>query len=245
VIVSWRIGLVFFIFLVASQASAHEEDTLDPHNATAGLRLELSELPRNSASASSRYRLHGVGFPHDVIFGVWAQDFGHLFHLVASGFQVDEVGNVVSSSKRSGRGRPNKPEQITLGPGRYPRGAVWQVALVSVDKILRAFTGVIPQPIVARDGPCTVQLELVSYSGDHFVATGSGFTSGAEVITESRYSGRVIEKRQRISANGLLLPDVLSYEAIGADHRAHYSVKGGSCKVAVEYKWGRAALLRH
>jgi len=188
--------------------------------------------------------MRAVGFPHGVIFGVWAQDFGHLFHLVASGFQVDEAGNVVSSSKRSGGGRPNKPEQITLGPGRYPRGAAWQVALVSVDRTLKAFTGVIPHPITARDGPCTVQLELVSYRGDHFVATGAGFAREEEVITESRYSGRLIEKRQRISANGLLLPDVLSYEAIGADYNAHYSVKGGSCKVTVAYKWGKAALFR-
>jgi hypothetical protein len=241
VIVSWRIGLVFSVLLAVSPASAHEEDTLDPHNATAGLRLELSELPRNSASASPRYRLHAVGFPHGVIFGVWAQDFGHLFHLVASGFQVDKFGNVVSS-KPSGAGRQDK--QLAFGPGRYPLGAAWQVALVSVDRTLKAFAGVIPHPIMARDGPCVVQLEIVSYRGDHFVATGSGFASGEEVTIESRYSGRVIEKRQRISSEGLLPLDVISHETSGTDRSARYTVKGRSCEIAIKYNWGKPALFR-
>jgi hypothetical protein len=239
----WRIGLAFFILLATSRASAHEEDTLDPHNATPGLRLEMSELPRTSASTSPKYRLHAVGFPHGVVFDVWAQDFGQLFHLAASGFLVDESGNVVSK-KPSGGGRQRKPMPITLGPGRYPRGAAWQVALVSVDRTLKAFTGVIPHPITARDGRCTVQLELVSYRGDHFVVTGSGFASGDEVITESRYSGRVIQKQQRISSEGLFLPDVTSYETIGADRSARYTVKGQSCEVTIKYNWGKPALVR-
>jgi hypothetical protein len=239
----WRIGLIFFVLLAASWASAHEEDTLDPHNATPGLQLKMSELPRTSTSLSPRYRLHAVGFPRGVVFAVWAQDFGRLFHLVASGFQVDESGNVVSS-KPTATSRPYQPNQITFGPGRYPRGSAWQVALVSVDRTLKAFANVIPHPIIARDGPCTVQLELVSYRGDNFVATGAGFASGEEVITESRYFGRVIEKRQRISSERILPLDVILHQAIGADRSASYTVKGRSCEVAIKYDWGETALIR-
>jgi hypothetical protein len=241
VIIFWRTGLVFIVLLSVSTASAHDEDTLDPHNATPGLRLELSELPRTSASP--RYRLHAVGLPSGVVYGVWAQDFGHLFHLVASGIQVDESGNVLSS--KSVAGRQHKPELFAFGPGKYPRGTAWRVALVSVDKNLKAFTAVIPHPIITRNGPCTVQLELVSYRGDHFVATGSGFTSGDEIVTESRYSGRVIEKQKRISSDGRLPLDVISHEAVDADRSARYAVKSQSCQVAVEYKWGAPALFRH
>jgi hypothetical protein len=240
-----RIGLILFVLVAASSTSAHEEDTLDPHNATPGLQLEITKLPHTSSSAGPRYSVHAVGFPPGVVLDVWAQDFGHLFHLVASGFVVNEAGNLISK-KTSRPGRQYQSNPITFGPGPYPRGAAWQVALVSVDRALalKAFAAVIPYPIIGRDGPCKVQLELVSYGGDHFVATGAGFTPGDEVTTESRYLGHVMEKRQRISSEGLLLPDVLSYEAIGADRSARYTVKGRSCEVAVKYNWGKPALNR-
>jgi len=238
-----RIGLACFVVLVASPASAHDDPTLDPRNGTPGLRLEMTEVPRTSASATSRYRLHAVGFPRDAVVSVWAQDFGHPFRRVGSGFQVDESGNL-ASSKPTETGRPHHPNEITFGPGRYPRGAAWRVALVSDDHAIRAFAAVIPDPITARDGRCTVSLEIVSFQGDHFVATGAGFAPGDEIITESRYSGRVIQKRQRASAQGLLPLDVISHETIDADRSARYAVKGRACDLAVEYNWGTSALVR-
>jgi hypothetical protein len=118
------------------------------------------------------------------------------------------------------------------------------VALASVDRTLTAFAKVIPHPIIARDGVCTVSLELASRRGDRFVASGTGFEPGDEVITESRYSGRIIQKRWRISLEGLLPSDVILHAASDADHSARYAVKGRSCNVAVEYDWGKPALSR-
>jgi hypothetical protein len=238
-----RIGLACFVLLAASPASAHDDPTLDPRNGTPGLRLEMTELPRTSVLATRRYRLHAVGFPRGVVLSVWTQDFGHPFRRLASGFEVDESGDL-ASSKPTETGRPHHPSEITFGPGRYPRGAAWRVALVSLDHTFRAFTAVIPDPITARDGPCTVSLEIVSYHGDHFVATGAGFPPGDEIITESRYSGRVIQKRQRASAEGLLPLDVIAHETIDADRSARYAVKGRACELAVKYNWGTSALLR-
>jgi hypothetical protein len=134
---------------------------------------------------------------------------------------------------------------MVLEPGPYPRGAVWEVALVSADRALRAFAKVIPHPIAARDGPCTVSIELISHRGDRFMASGAGFAPGEEVLTESRYAGRVMQKRQHISSEGRLPPEVVSHGASNADRSARYAVTGHSCAVAVEYEWGEPALSRH
>jgi hypothetical protein len=131
---------------------------------------------------------------------------------------------------------------MVLEPGPYPPGAVWEVALASVDLTLTAFATVIPRPITARDGPCTVSLELVSRRGDRFVATGAGFAPDEDVVTALWYAGRMIQRRRRVSAEGQLPPDVISHGAGGTDRSARYAVKGHSCDVAVEYEWGEAAL---
>ena len=118
------------------------------------------------------------------------------------------------------------------------------MALISVDRKLQAFAKAIPHPISVRDGTCEIALQLVSHRGEKFLASGSGFVPGDILITESRYAGRVIEKRLRISAGGLLPPQVILHGATGSDRRASYAVKGRSCEITVAYLWGEPALSR-
>ena len=80
---------------------------------------------------------------------------------------------------------------------------------------------------------------------DGAVFTGAGFAPGDEVTIESGHSGRVMQKRQRVSADGRLPPDVIAHAATGTVRNARYTVKGRSCEVAVEYTWGEATLSRH
>jgi hypothetical protein len=253
----WYIGLASLLLLWASQAMAHELTLLDNRRPTPGLRLELTELPSTIPASTTRYRLQAAGFPRGVVFGVWTKDFGHAFHEVATGFQMADAG-VLVSSELGGTGwlwrwwhwivgtRPRRLDELALDPGPYyPHGAVWEVALASVDRTLTAFAKVIPYPITARDGACTVSLELASRRGDRFVASGAGFAPGEEVITESRYSEGMIQKRWRISPEGLLSPDVILHGASGTNHSARYAVKGRSCNVVVEYEWGKPALSRY
>jgi hypothetical protein len=229
------------VLLVAAPGSAHDEEILDPHNATPNVRLELSESPHTGISDRVAYTLRVTGIRRETIFDLWTQDFGAPFRMVASGLRLDESGRVVSSRPMQA-GQP--PPSITIGPGPYPQGAAWSVALVSVDRGIRAFSAVIPRPIISRSGTCMVQLELVSYRGDRFVATGAGFAPGGEVTIESVYASRIIEKRQTISSEGRLPLEIISHETIGTEHRAMYRVRGQLCEVAIDYAWGARALAR-
>jgi hypothetical protein len=240
----WRIGSALFCLLCASVVSAHDPFVLDARRAASGsIQLELIKLPQATVPVTIRYQLRAAGVPRGVIFNVFTKDFAHSFHEVASGFQVDKSGNIVSSDM-SETGQPQRLDGIMLEPGPYPFGAAWEVALVSSDRTFRAFAKVIPYPMTARDGPCTISLELVSHRGDRFRVSGAGFAPGDDIITESRYAGRVIPKQLRISPEGLLPPDVVSHGAGGTDRSARYAVKGPSCDVAIEYEWGEPALSR-
>lgn len=239
-----RIGLALIFVLCASVAVAHDEFVLDARRATPGPRLELIELTPTTIPAVRRYQLQvQVGLPRNVIFRVLTKDFSHGFHTVASGFQLDEFGDLVSIEAGK-TGRPLRLDEIVLEPGPYPRGAAWETALVSADRTVRLFAKTIPYPIIARDGSCAVSLELVSQRGDRFIVSGNGFKPGEEVTTESRYSGRVIQKWRRISSDGLLPSDTISHGARGADRGARYTVKGRWCEVAVDYEWGELALIQ-
>jgi len=234
------------LFGAASQTAAHESVLLDPNKATPGIRLELIEIPASGTPGAQvpGYRIAATGLPTGLVVNVWTKPFGHGFHEVASGFQVDESGRL--SSTQSGKDAGSRYlDQIVFRPEpeTYPRGAIWQVALASDDRKVTSFAKVTPRPIVGRDGPCTVWLELVSHRGDRFLVSGSGFAPGDDVTIESRYSGRTNKKPQRVSATGLLPAELISHAAMGDDRSASYSVKGRNCEVNLAYWWGEPALL--
>ena len=236
-----RVGLALLFFLCSSPASAHDAFILDARRATPGPRLTLIELPAIGVPAGKKYRLHvEPGLARGVAFGVFTKPFDHAFHEIASGFQVDESGDLVSTEA----GAKRRLDDMTFGPGPYPLGAAWEAALVSSDRAVRIFAKTVPYPITANDGACKVSLELSSHLGDRFVASGKGFPPGEDVLIQLRYSGRLIQKQSRISPEGLLAPDLLSHRAVSADRGARYTVKARSCEVSVEYDWGEPAITR-
>lgn len=238
------IRLITFVlgFLAcALPVASHEEFVLDSRRATPGPRLELIALPASTNKASLNYHLHvEAGLPRKVLFRLLTKDFSHGFHTVASGFQVDDSGNLVSTEA----GERTRLDEITLTPGPYPRGAAWEVALVSADRNIRLFAKAIPYPIVAHDGACTVSLELLSQRGDRFLASGSGFIPGDDVITESRYSGRAVQKHKEVSSAELLPLDTIAHGSRDPGGSAQYTVTGRACNVVVDYEWGEPALIR-
>jgi hypothetical protein len=237
-----RAGLALSLFLGAAPTYAHDTFLLDARRATPGPRLELVELPAAPGSSAKRYRLQvGPGLPRGVAFGVFTRPFDHGYHELESGFELDETGAL---SAPGAGGARKRLDDLVLGPGPYPLGAAWEAALVSSDRAVRVFAKVIPHPLTAAAGSCKLSLELASYLGDRFLASGSGFPPDEEVLTEQRYSGRQIRKPRRTAGDGALTPDPISHSAVGADRSARYTVKARTCEVSIDYDWGEPALLR-
>jgi len=239
---AWRVCLVALLVLwSAAVAARHGTGVIDPRRATPGIRIELVELPSGASAAEKKYQLRAEGVPRGFTFDVWTQDFGQQFKEAYSGFRVEATGVLASVY---GSGQPRRLEDIALGPGPYPKGAVWMVALASEDHKLSAFAKVIPHPIVARDRACSVFLELISLHGNRFLATGAGFVPGEEVDVDLLSAGRVTQRKLRVSADGRLPLDIVMHGGIGTDLSARYAVKASSCGPAIEYEWGEAAVKR-
>jgi hypothetical protein len=237
-----RIGWVaLFLLWSAVVAARHSSALLDPSRASPGIHLELVELPSGASPGAKKYRLRAEGLARGFTYDVWTRNFGQPFTQALSGFRLNEAGDLVSTDSL---GRPRRLEDIALDPGPYPNGAVWMVALASDDHKLSAFTKVIPHPIAARDGNCSVSLELISLHGNRFLSTGTGFAPGTEVDIELRSVGRVTHRKQRVSAEGRLPQDVVMHGGVDTDTTAQFAVKSPFCQPAVQYEWGEAALKR-
>ena len=219
-------------------AARHGGVVIDARRATPGVQLTLVE--KASPGQRTTYGLVAAGVPRGVLFGVWTKDFGQSFQQVASGFRLNE--DVLEALDEGGR--PKRLEELVLDPGSYPRGAVWEVALVSADQAIMAFAKVVPRPIAAQQGACGLLLELVSRRGDRFLAAAWGFTPGESVVVELQQARGTTEARVRVLPDGRLPLNVISHASAAADPHARYTVKGRACEVAVDYTWGEPALTR-
>jgi len=234
--------VLFYGLLVAAPVFAGHPGSFDlnPRQATPGLRVELQEIPSGRDIVSKRFRLLATDYPRDGVYSVYTKDFTDSFVEAARGFRVDALGSLVSNNLSGSQ----RLQDLEFGPGPYPRGAAWGVAIVSADRLIMAFGHVIPYPITAQDRGCSLSLELLTQRGDRFLVTGSGFSPGEDVITEASFDGRVVQRRRQISADGALPRHVISHAARGTDRTARYTAKSRSCSVAVDYEWGELALKR-
>ena len=236
---AWHSALAALALAWAAAADArHSNAVLDPRRATPGVNLDAVEVPRSAPGDAAKYRLRVTGLPPGPAFGVWTKSFGRDFQEVVSGLRPDASGVLASTD----RGVTRRLEDIELDPGPYPRGAAWSVAIASDDHKVAAFARVIPYPIAARDGACSLSLELISLFGNRFAATGAGFSPSEDVDIESHASGTVNRRRQRVSDDGRLPLDVVMHGTVSADTVARYVVKARGCAPALVYRWGESAL---
>lgn len=83
----------------------------------------------------------------------WAKEFDHSVHqLFPAVFQADKFCRVFARNADQD-GRPRRLDHMSFGPGPYPGGALWQVALISLDRKLQAFAKAIPHLPLLAMGP--------------------------------------------------------------------------------------------
>jgi hypothetical protein len=232
------VGVALALLAGAAPAVArHGAVVVDARQATPGIQLIAVE--RSPAPPNVTYRLAATGVPRGVLFGIWAKDFGQQFRQVASGFRLNDAGTLETVDDA---GRPRPLDDVVLDPGSYPRGAAWEIAIVSADTSVMAFTKVTPRPIAVHNGRCGVSLELASWGGDRFIARTQGFEPGEALVVELRQAGGTTQKTLYVSPDKRLPLEVIAHARPDPDHRAHYGVRGRGCEIAVDYTWGEPVL---
>src|SRR4030095_8019966 len=112
-----------------------------------GIQLELVRVNSAAPVNAVKYKLRVIGYPLGVTFDIFARDFARTFEEVALGFQASGSEGLIG-----GAADRIKLEERTFQPGPYPAGAVWELALVSSDRSIRAFARTVPYPITVRSG---------------------------------------------------------------------------------------------
>ena len=205
-----------------------------------GVELTLEEVARKPGTRGTQivYQIKSSGFPRD-----------KTYRLQTSSLSSPKAAEWVTAIEASGTGalavgrvkdQPIDVSKFTLAIENYNRGEFFMIEAVSEDGALYARDRVHPFPIESRDGDCHVWAELVTEDKRNFAITGIGFGPDTDVRISSFEEGAKHSQQatQRVDSDGAFTAGAVHRGRGGA---ATFVAAGDSCKVTLQYEFGRQA----
>ncbi|MBC7624863.1 MAG: hypothetical protein H7232_15930, partial [Aeromicrobium sp.] len=199
----------------------------------AQLALEERGATVVSGKRAMSYGFVASGYPTDKIYFTWLRMLSGQTILLDT-LRADASGVLVTE-----RGAPLAKQTFNLY-GLY-RGEAVDVALVSQDQSVRAFSRVVPFPLEARDKGCTLVIEMATAGGRQFAVRGDGFQPKEEIVTTFRIDDQAKTQKQPASSTGSFVDVVDTTQATRAGGTASYQAAGKRCKVSLSHEWGSAS----
>ena len=252
-------GLLVCVAFSVSTASAQEADgpvcdatNYRPVCSAPGTELRLIEGMRQRVNKDVvvGYNLAPNNIPGGKIYGVWHKPtVGDPFLLMA-GFTPDSSGVLVCAdsttapaaarAQNARMGWCTSPlASVGFSLGQFARAEPYRLALISTDDSVRVFGEVIPHPLEARNGACTLAAEMGTSSV--FVFRGSGFRPGESVESVTR-SGATLRSVLTADSAGTVGFIVVAAVPGKRGGNASQELKGAGCSVKLEYGWGDKTL---
>lgn len=204
-------------------------------HATPGTRIALEK--RGDTSFDGRhvvvYGMQADGFPQNKTYVIWSRWLNGKM-LPLERVRSDHGGNLIAPG-----GMPlNK---MSFNFRQMYKGEPIEIAIVSSDGMVKAFTGSIPFPLKAEaKAGCSLTMQMLAPVGRRFVIAGNGFQAGEEVATMSRMSDKGQGRKLKASDKGGFIGTIDADEPGKAGGPASFRAAGKACSVTLQYEWGTA-----
>lgn len=180
------------------------------------------------------YNLFASGLPKDLHYILCVLNVGSDPHVVAG--NVD--GKVVNVLADPDRYVDEDPINAKIFGGK---GEPIQLALISDDNQLRAFTQVVPFPMDANAGPCRLSmLETGPYYFGVLIRV-TGFQPNEDLSIEQRSENESMQSKAKADAQGAYNAGVLPFVKGKRSGKARFLVAARSCNIGIEFPWGEGS----
>ena len=208
-------------------------DALNTAGATAELRPVHKEF--KSGVHYSTYDIYISGVPRDQPYAVFQWPINQSEPSVVSGeVYVSADGRLC---KRENECHDNTGPYLQMG-FVSARGEPHRIVMISKDGKYKIATMAMPNPIVATDQGCRVEVLRGTPRFELAILRGEGFQAGEEVRYKSNSAGEIMNKKFKADAQGkFVLP--LAPNVVGKDQgEDEVSFKAANCSPMVSYHWG-------
>jgi hypothetical protein len=179
-----------------------------------------------------KYEFQAKGLPTELDYELLM-----LPTMAASSKDFRSTGDV-HIDKNDGRviDGPNDPRSIIL-PDPAP-GEPYRFALISKDGKYKAYLSLVPNPIEARDGSCTVSVVRLMPHFELAFLRATGFPPQTEIAVHGNSEGEIHDFKVKTNESGYLDAGVLPFKLAKSKGKMEMRFTAATCAPKVSFKWG-------
>jgi len=228
---------------IATQLVKLTRAWLDGSLNAGGLSADFREVSKSHENGKVKavYRVYGKGDKPGTLYNLlsWPIEAKEPTELV-KGASVTSHGLLVCGGHGEGQcgsaKSPDDPIKFTLTPRK---GEITRLALVTPDKATKATLGIIPDPIVASDRGCSIEVVRLGPNFEVAMVLGKGFKPGDPIeFGASSYSE---SQGGPITANekGEVVAGLTPYVKGHSSGTTSVKFTASHCEPATSFRWGK------
>ncbi|HWZ42349.1 MAG TPA: hypothetical protein VNW97_02690 [Candidatus Saccharimonadales bacterium] len=147
------------------------------------------------------------------------------------------VGCPAHSNDSCSRAFDGQEIKIKYAPAR---GEIYRNALVSKDQKSRVFFSIVPDPILAKDAACTLEIIRLQPAFELVLVSGRGFQPSEPIAFKSNSAGETHGVQAQADLKGRFWAPFTPYVEGKTTGTAEVSARGSKCAPSISFNWGPA-----
>ncbi len=157
---------------------------------------------------------------------------------VMDGLAIDSNGVVFCPAHSTG-GCAKNFDGLPINMEYAPvKGEVLRSALISADQKSKIFFSIVPDPIVTKDGTCSLELMRLSPGFELVLIRARGFSAGENVAFHTQSYDEVHDVSVKASPQGEFWAPLTPFVAGRKSGVSNVTAKASKCAPALSFNWG-------
>jgi hypothetical protein len=210
-----------------------------PKMNTSGVRITLKEVKRvmTPQGTSVYYHLLETGLDTGQVYTLFSATLQLSTVPALEGVTFSESGLGVCAGRDGtcSGDKPNDPIDLVMFAAK---GEPKRLAVVSANSEYKAFTYVVPFPIVGEDRGCTVEVILLSAKAEAVLIHASGLTPTRDVHFTGVSEGEIQRNDSKADEEGNYYQAALPFVKGKSHGSAKATIQSSGCSPSVSFEWG-------
>ncbi len=226
----------------AAMAAQNAQATINWDKASSpGMKAEMVLVKKGQMKGhlAVTYRVKVTGAPENqrYVLMSWPIMFPKPL-AVMDGLAIDSNGVVFCPAHSTG-GCAKNFDGLPINMEYAPvKGEVLRSALISADQKSKIFFSIVPDPIVTKDGTCSLELMRLSPGFELVLIRARGFSAGESVAFHTQSYDEVHDVSVKASPQGEFWAPLTPFVAGRESGVSNVTAKGSKCAPALSFNWG-------
>lgn len=207
-----------------------------------GTSAEMREIHREKRDDGLWviYRVFSKGLPKDQLYNVLQWPINSREPLILMrGVSVAADGLIICGGRTPDQCRGEKPDDDVNFTFHPAKAEPYRLALVSIDERTKVYFGVVPDPLLAVDRDCSLEVVRLLPKYEVVMLRGKGFTPNVSLAFTGTSHGEAHGGPLKSDPQGKILTALLPYAKGEQSGVTDLMITDANCAPKLSFEWGK------